>query len=51
MQCCEDRGVESFPGKKVPSHYWDLVKEKKDRYKMQTAALRELIRAVSKGIN
>ncbi len=44
-------GVEFFLGEKVYSHYWDLVKEKKDRYKMQTAALRELLRAVSKGIN
>jgi hypothetical protein len=35
--------VEFFLGKKVYSHYWDLVKEKKDRYKMQTAALRELM--------
>jgi hypothetical protein len=43
-------GVEFFLGKRVYSHYWDLVKEKKDRYKMQTAALRKLIRAVLKGI-
>jgi hypothetical protein len=45
-------GVEFFlgVGKKVYSQYWEIVKEKKDRYKMQTAALRELLRAVSKGI-
>lgn len=43
-------GVEFFLGKKVYSQYWEIVKEKKDRYKMQTAALRELLRAVSKVI-
>lgn len=43
-------GVEFLLGKKVYSHYWELVVEKKDRYKMQTAGLRELLRAVSKGI-
>lgn len=36
-------GVEFFLGKKVFTHYWKLVLEKKDRYKMQTAALRELM--------
>jgi hypothetical protein len=37
------QGVEFLDGKKLSSYYWDLVVKKKDRYKVKTTALQELM--------